>query len=433
MMLASSAGGVQRAVAVLCTLVVMPAVLHALGTAKFGIWGAATSLAWLASLVDIGTGYALVTLVARSMALGQVQQARREIGGALTLGTYLAAPLLLIVVLAWAGGAGRNEGAVYLIAAAALALNIPLHAASNIFMALQEGYYASLWEFIQTVLTSAGLLAATLVTHDVRIYVWVTFGGLMVSNIGCLVHLFLAHPELRPERLPQPLSAVREVASSGIMYCLMMVAGGLSYLLDNVLALQWLGPEAAAQMAIATRICITIISLLVVISQPLWPAFTDAAHRDDRPWILRSAMRSGAILIGVSVAGCGVLVLCGEPLLRLWLRQNLGIGRPLLWAVAAWIVTQTMMRMPNLLLNSLSLVRFQVVLYAIATAIVMVLKYVLAQTIGVAGILWATNGITLLVSLPAVLWRIRHWVRHPEEKETIQLSPVVEETTSRLY
>jgi O-antigen/teichoic acid export membrane protein len=58
----------QRLVQVGSTLVIIPLLLRVLGPAKFGMWGAAASLAWLSGLVDIGTGTALVTLVARSSA-----------------------------------------------------------------------------------------------------------------------------------------------------------------------------------------------------------------------------------------------------------------------------------------------------------------------------------------------------------------------------
>ena len=431
--LASGVGAFQRLVAVGCTLLVMPVVLHALGAAKFGIWGAAASLAWLAGIVDIGTGYALVTLVARELAHGQVREARTHIAGALTIGGCLAAPSLLLAGIAWACGSWHAIGAPYLIALVGLALNLPLNPANMAWMGLQEGYYASSWELVQTLLSTSGLIAATTITTDVRVYVAVVYGSIVLSNLGSLVHLYLRHPELRPERLPVPLKAMREVASTGAMYFLMMMAGGLNYMLDNVLALQLLGAEASARMAIAMRICITVIGLLVVVSQPLWPAFTDAAHKSDRHWILRNLLRSSALLTGVAVAGCTVLVLFGERLLRLWLHANLGIGRTLLWAIAAWIVTQALVRVPFLLLNGLSQIRFQAVLFAIATTAAFVLKFALAGKLGVAGILWGTSLAVLLIAFPAMLWRIRHWARHPEQEQAALNLPLDAEEPTRLF
>src|SRR6266536_3848556 len=100
-------GVFQRLVQVGCTLLLMPIVLRALGPAGFGVWGAAASLAWMIGLVDIGTGSALVTLVARSMARNRVDEARSEVTGALTIGCCVAGLFLALASIAWLGGAWR--------------------------------------------------------------------------------------------------------------------------------------------------------------------------------------------------------------------------------------------------------------------------------------------------------------------------------------
>jgi hypothetical protein len=123
--------------------------------------------------------------------------------------------------------------------------------------ALQKGYVAWFWELVQTVLTTGGLLLATTRTTQVWIYVAVVYAGLVLANLGSLAFLLWSHPELRPHGLLAPLKAVRGVAGHGVRYFLMGLTGGLSFLLDNVLALALLGPEASARMVIALRICVT--------------------------------------------------------------------------------------------------------------------------------------------------------------------------------
>lgn len=416
MVLASVFGVLQRVVSIACTLVVFPVVLHALGAGKFGIWGAAASLSWMAGVLDIGTGYALVTLVARCLARDRTSEAGTHVAGALTIGSCLAAPVLFVVLIAWSCGFWPADGMVYLIAIVGLSLNVPLNSANMVWMGLQEGYFASAWELLQTLLNAAGLLTAVRYTTDVRVYVAVAYGSIVIANLGSLIHLYWRHRELRPERLPVPWAEMREVASTGIAFFVMMLAGGLTYMLDNVLALHLLGAEASAQMTIAMRICMTVIGMLVVVSQPLWPAFADAAHKNDRRWILHNLLRSSAMLTGVAVAGSLVLVFFGQQLLRLWLGTSLGIGRGLLWAIAGWIVAQTLVRVPFLLLNGLSKIRFQTVVIIIGTVCALGLKFGLAGKLGVSGILWATTASALLIVLPALLWRIWRWVKNPEDE-----------------
>lgn len=415
----ASFGVFQRLVQVGSTFIIMPLMLRALGPARFGVWGAAASLAWISGLVDIGTGSALVTLVARSLARNQVGEARSHITGALTIGSCLSCLMLGLAFLIWMGGGFKGRADVYLIALAGLALNIPLSAANNVWMGLQKGYTSGFWELVQTVLTTIGLACAATFTDDVRAYVALVYAGLVLANLSSLIHLFLRHPELRPQGFPESLASIREVAGSGIMFFILGITGGASYMFDNVLALQLLGPEASARMTIALRICMTAVGVLVVLSQPLWPAFADAAHRADRPWIRRTLLRGSALLAGATATGSAVLVLYGEPLLRVWLHANLGIGQPLLWAISAWVLAQALLRVPVLLLNGLALIRFQIVVTSAAILLALALKFTLAPFLGVTGILWGTSIVVFLICIPASIWRIYRWADHSARQEVM--------------
>src|ERR1019366_8746187 len=154
----ASVGIFQRLVQVGSTLVLMPLLLRVLGPA--------TSLAWLSGLVDIGTGTALVTLVARSSALEGAEQALRHITGALSIGSGLAGLMLLAACVASLNGRAQGGAGPYFIAAIGLALNLPLNCGNNVWMALQKGYVSGFWELVQTLVTTTGLIVATLLTRD---------------------------------------------------------------------------------------------------------------------------------------------------------------------------------------------------------------------------------------------------------------------------
>ncbi len=399
----------QRVAQGASTLVLMPLLLHTLGAAQFGIWGAAASLAWLTTLLDIGTGAALVTLVARSSATENTEEARQHLAGALTFGCGLAMLMLLVALGAMLAGIPIGTSGPYLIAVIGLALNVPLNAANNVWMALQKGYVAASWELVQTVLTFVGLIAAAKTTNNLLVYVAAVYVGLVAGNLGSLVHLLLWHKELRPDRESLSIASARAIAGEGMLYFLLGISGGLSFFLDNILALQLLGPEASAQMTIAMRICMSAIGVLLVISQPLWPAFTEAAHRADYKWINRTLYRSSALLFALTSAGSAILILFGQQIFRFWLRTDLGIGRGLLWAISAWVVSQALGRTPGLLLNGLSKIRFQTVLFFIASSIGIVGKIGLASRFGVSGILSSTTFVVLVIVVPASFWKIRDW------------------------
>lgn len=409
-LLASSAGVIQRIVQIASALIIVPLLLKALGPDRFGIWGAAASLAWLNGMLDLGFGPALITMVGEATACGRESEARRYITGALLMGIGMA------VLTCAAGSAavliaapGAQAGA-YLIAVIGLAVNIPLNAGNAVWMALQKGHVAYLWELAQTLAILGASVAATSFTVDVRVYVAIAYGGIAIANIGSLVHLFICHPELRPDGWASPVHAAKVIGGKGLTYFAMGLIGGLTYMLDNVLALQLLGPQGSARMAVVWRICVTSGGFLTIISQPIWPAFGEAAARGDLQWIRRGLARGTALMIGVAAMEGALLVTAGGMLLRWWLRADLGLGPSVLWAAAVWIFAQASGRVPCYLLNAVGVIRFQIAMSAAATSIALVLKFVLAPRLGVAGILGPTAVAALSINFPLLVWRSRRWL-----------------------
>lgn len=415
---AASAGLVHRAAQVGATLVLMPLLLRTLGPAQFGIWGAAASLAWMAGFLDVGTGAALVSLVARSLAANQVAEARRQIAGALSFGLGVAGLIGLAILCALVLHIPQVGSGPYLIAIIGLAVNIPLSVGNNVWMALQKGYFAAGWELAQILLTVAGLASALIFTRDVRIYIAIVYAALAISNLGSLVHLLVRHPQLWPGRLLMSSKAARLAAGEGFIYFLLALAGTLSFSLDNVLTLALLGPEASARMAIALRICVMAMSGLVVMSRPLWPAFAEASETNDRRWIGKVLVGGLTTLVVVTICGSAILLIYGERLLRLWLHETLGIDQTLLWAIAFWVVAQSLIFVPCMLLNGLSILRYQLGVAVVSTTVALALKFLLSSRFGVAGVLWSTTAPTLLITLPAVIKRAIRWAMPAFSKPT---------------
>jgi O-antigen/teichoic acid export membrane protein len=402
-------GIAQRVVQIVGTLVTMPLVLHALGTDGFGRWAAAASVAWMVGTVDFGVGFALLTAVARAQ--GNPAAARTEVTAALQLALLLGVAVLVAAVPAIGWQASSAAAPAYLIAAAALALNIPGSLAGSIWTGLQRAYVAWAWEAAQTVATTGGLYALTATTGDVRCYVAMTFGCILAANYASLCHLLLRYPDLRPARLrwtPGPLGALLR---RGAPYVLLGLATTLAIHSDNILALWLLGPQAAGQMAVAQRACMTALGLLWVLTQPLWPAFTDAAARGDDRWLRAHIVRSAALVAACAIVGAALLVAFGQSLSQLWLGGGLTVGQGVLWAMAAWIVVPALGRVPDVLLNALGVVWFQVAVALVYSALAFALKLALAPRLGVGGILMATGIAYGCTHLPAYLWWVWRWMR----------------------
>ncbi|OYV25176.1 MAG: hypothetical protein B7X08_06670 [Acidocella sp. 20-63-7] len=396
---ASGAGMVQRAVQLLATLITLPLVLHSLGVAGFGVWGGATSLAWLSGMLDLGLGGALVTLLPRSLAAGAPAHARGYVTVSLFAGGALSLLILAGGFAALAANEANSPSAPFLIAGVALVVNIPLGMAGSLWLGLQKGDMGAWWQLAQTLLTMVFLVAAVLAGGGVVAMVAAVYGAMLLANAASLLHVLLSHTHLRPLRRISRVS-VRAVFSQGGLLFAINVAVTCTYAFDNLMALDWLGPDASAQMAIAMRVCITAIGMIGVITQPFWPGFADAVAAGDARWI-RRMLRLGTLGVAVlALAGSATLVSVGAPVLRWWLHQDLNISSAMLWAMAAWITLLALPQIPGQLLNATLQLRPQAFVLALVAAIGLVLKYFAAMRFGVVGILCVSPLLWLVLVIP---------------------------------
>ena len=193
------------------------------------------------------------------------------------------------------------------------------------------------------------------------------------------------------------------------------IAAACAFAFDNLMTLDWLGPDASAQMAIALRVCTTATGMLGVMTQPFWPGFADAVAADDRAWVRRT-LWSGTLGVAVlAVTGSALIIAFGAPVLRWWLRQDLHITTALLWVMAAWIVMTTLCHIPGLLLNATLRLRPQIFILSVAATTGFVLKYFAARQFGVIGILSVSPVLWSCFVVPAYFWLAWRWIAKPNQ------------------
>lgn len=400
---ASTAGLAQRVAQLLSSLITLPVALHSLGLVGFGIWGAATSLAWLAGLLTLGFGSALITLVPRGLAAGDHAANRGYVTASLHGGAVLAAALLLGGLAAIRLSGAPLPQAPFLVAAVALILNIPLSISCELWLALQKGHMAALWGTVQTLLSLVLIVLGAAAGVGVTGMTAAIYAPMLLANAGSLAHVLWQHAHLRPRRRLEA-EALRAVLSQGGLLFAVTIASSCATAFDNVMALSWLGPAASAQMAVAMRVCITATGMVGAVTQPFWPSFADAFATNDLRWARRMLKTGMAAVIALSLGGSALLVAFGAPVLRWWLHQDLHLPAALLWAMAAWITSMTLTYVPTSLLHAALRLKPQILLLALAAIAGFGLKFLAAPLYGVTGILLVTPALWVAFVAPVYIW-----------------------------
>jgi len=410
---ASGAGVVQRLAQLLSSLITLPVALHTLGLGGFGVWGAATSLAWLSGLLTLGFGSALITLIPRSLATGQTLENRGYVTASLYGGATLAAALLLGGLAAIRLAGRPMPHGPFLVASVSLILNIPLSVSFELWLALQKGHIAAFWGTVQTVLSLGFIILGAVMGAGVTLMVAAIYGAMLLANAGSLTHVLYLHQHVRPFRRLDP-QAMRTVLAQGGLLFGVTIAATCATAFDNVMALVWLGPAASAQMAVAMRVCITATGIVTAFTQPFWPSFAEAFAADDLRWARRMLRAGMAAVLALSIGGSGLLIAFGAPVLRWWLHQDLHISQALLWAMAAWITGSTLPNVPGALLNAALKLKPQILLLSLAAIASFGLKFLAAHAFGITGILLVTPALWLVAVAPVYIWLAWQTVTIPD-------------------
>ncbi len=366
---------------------------------------------WLVGIVDLGIGSAMITVIARNVALREFKSARQSIGVALVVMLMLALCLATFGCLAVSALVSPDHRLAYLIAVLGLSLNLPLSLANNLWWGLQKGPVAAFWDAVQiTCLIGLTVCAAARPT-SLAIFVSIVFVAGVAGNFGSTLHAFVFNPLLRPDWM-KPASEVVRLIHVSAPYFITALFLALTYQLDNALTLTWSGSQSAARMAVSSRVCVTLTILIWAMLQPLWPEFSRNAADNDKGALLHG-LRQGLLLsLGISLIGAVCLYLFGRRMLLAWLHTDLGIDDARFFAMGVWIVIMGTMRVPALFMNSVSLTRFQSIATGGTAVITLLLKYFLARRFEDLGVLWSTPLVWSALLGPLFYWRIRRWFGH---------------------
>ncbi len=394
---------VARSVALLSLLISVPLTLSYLGTERYALWMAVSSLLAALTSLDLGIGNGLVTAVAESHGRGDREAARGYVSSASFLLLGLAALALLGFAAAYPflpwGMLFRvhNELAVHEAGPATaaffvcVALSVPLSVAGRVRAGYQQGFVGDLWTLVGSLLGLLGLLLAVGSRAGLPGLILGFSGGPVLAALANGGSLFGIErrwllPRLRDVAMPK----VRRLLGTGMAFFLLQVASAVAFSSDSLIAAQVLGPQAVTEFAVTARLFTMVAVAIGIALTPLWPAYGEAVARGDVTWVRKALLRS---LVATSL-GAAVLsalgVVFGSNLLRLWVGPVVHPSFTLLLGLGASTVLMAAGSATATFLNGVQAFRFQVLMGTALAVVKVVLAVALARRMGVAGLAWST-------------------------------------------
>lgn len=415
--LTSAATVLGRGMGLVATLISVPLTIRYLGTERYGIWMTISSIVALLGFADLGLGNGLLNAISTSHGRDDRDFARKCVSSAFFLLTGVACVLAVVFALCYESipwhrvfnvspEVGRQEaGPAMAVFMGCFLVGLPLGIVTRIQMGYQQGFVNAAWQAVGSLLSLVCLLGAIWLRGSLPLLVLALAGAPLLATALNGVALFCRKmPWLVPNWSAMSWQAARQIGQAGFMFLILQVCVALLSSVDNLIVAQILGQEAVTQLAVPARLFSVAGAVAMIALMPLWPAYGEAIARGDIPWVKRTVMRSTVCAAAVSLAIALPLVVLGRPIVQAWAGAQIRPSQSLLLALGCWTVLSTVGSSLAMFLNAANVVVFQTVCAVAVGGTATVVKTRLATAAGSEGIVWATCGVYLLLSLIPTLF-----------------------------
>lgn len=404
---------VRKGLGIGISFLLVPATLHYLGAARYGVWLTISSvLTWL-YFFDIGLGNGMRNRVAEALARGERNLVQTYVSTTYAMIAIIVSGLFVFFLAAWSfvpwhlvfrvPHEVRNEIAlVVLVVVTFFCVQFVFRLISTLLTADQRPAAAG---YINTAGMVISLLAVYLlayVSEGSLTYLSIVFGAANLVPV-LIASIWLYRSEYRnyaPTFRSIDFSRARDLVSLGVKFFLLQATAIAMYSSSNMIIIQLFGPEDVAVYGIAFKYFSVVTMLFAIVLTPFWTAFTDAFHRGDTLWIRRSMRRlvqgwMGMLLLAAAMIAASSLIY------SVWIGDTLSIPFALTVSMACYVCVNVWNSIFSSFQNGLGMLRIQII-GAVFGGITIIPLAILLSTnagLGIMGVVWAT----IIASVPSAV------------------------------
>jgi O-antigen/teichoic acid export membrane protein len=408
---------------ILTALISVPLTVGYLGTERYGLWMTMNSVVAMLGFADLGMANGLLTAISEAHGKDDRQLVGRYVSSAFFMlgGIALILAGAFVIIYPWipwkqafnisSSQAIAEVGPAMCVLVACFLLGMPFGIVYRVQIGYQEGFTASLWAGFGSLLGLGGVLLAIYLRAGLPWLVLAMAGGPALAALLNNAVLFgIRRPWLRPHWIRVTGAAAGKVLHLGLLFFVLQIAIAFVYSSDNLIAAQVLGPQAVAEYAIFAKLFTVVPLVLGLVIRPLWPAYGESISRGDVPWVKTTLVRSLKLSLLVAALISTLLVAFGPQIVKLWVGPGIVPAFLLLLGLGVWTVLGAAGDAVAMFLNGLNIMRFQTMTALLMTVVAVILKIVLARSIGLPGIVWGTViAYSICTALPTSILIKRLW------------------------
>lgn len=414
----------SKSVTLLVSAATVPITVRYLGAESYGLWITISSTIAMFFALDIGISSTLTNLISEAYANNDRERAAEYFATAFWSILVISACLGAVGWIVWPhlnwgsvfhveNRAIANDASLAMAAAFVVFLfSLPTALVAKVLAGYQELHIANLFVLGGNILGFAVVIAVVYLHGHLPVLVAGYAGSAVVANFACFAWMCIySKPWMKP--WPQRVRSrfIGQIFHSGIQFFAIQIAGLIVFSSDNLIIAHYLSPAQVTPYSVTWRLVNYIAIAQTLIFPALWPAYSEAYASGQLAWIRSTYSRVRRMTVVVLAVGCGMMLLAGREIIRLWAGQAAVPTVPLVWLMCVWIVIFAFCTNQSCLMGATSHVGKQAISSSLAAIANLILSVFWVRTMGPPGVLLATI-VSYLVFIVAVqAWEVRKILR----------------------
>lgn len=380
-------------------LVLIPFIIHTLGTESFGLWSLIWSFLALFELADLGFGASVIKYVADARGRNDMERLKKIVCTLFWIYVCLGAVVMLGVAASLLffnrlfqipPDQAPMAQAVLLILGVRASLYLPLGLFRGVLVGYQKMTVANVYKMVASLLYFVAALFFLTLFPDIRVLATVNMVAGVLPMLAMMIHTKRMNPDLsiHPRHFERAL--VRELSSFSIYFSFTQVARLIATRADAMIIKLFLPLEMVGIYSVGMRLTDKASLFCSHLARALSPVFAELHGADDKSTV-RAAYRMGSKLtIAFATPLLLGLALLAHPLIIAWTGPEFRLAVPVCqWLAAAAIVSIVHLNSVNLL-GMVGHQRYAALSLIALQALNLVLSVILIQRLGIVGVAMAT-------------------------------------------
>jgi O-antigen/teichoic acid export membrane protein len=346
------------------SLVAIPLFLKTVGAENYGLMVTVMAFMGYVGFADAGLSWGSMILIAQAAG----NDRRAEIASIVRHAAVLAAGSGLLVALVAVGvvlvgragwrlpmfAAHPDADRLILIAGLQLILTLQSSVVYNVFLGLQEGFWAGIYQGAARFFGLGAALCAAYLTHRIEAVMWVQLG--FVALFGCIaaVHAWRVYPWAFAPGSFTDRAQFRVQLRIGAKSFLLQIGRTLGGTAPTLGISSVFGPASVPLYTVPVTLLTLFFAPINSWNANMQNAYGEAWSSGDREWVKRGFRLSLERAAVLGALGVALFFSLGDTFVRLWTHDRLWIEPMMAASIAASVVLTTFLTAGQFLLTGLN-------------------------------------------------------------------------------